>query len=75
MTPDERTGLADDLAHAYETRMPIDPPSQTTTLSVEDAYAVQSLQIERWVSSGARVRGHKIGLTSRVMQKMFGVGA
>ena len=73
MTPEERARLADDLAHAYETRVPIDPPSQTTTLSVEDAYAVQSLQIERRVSSGARVRGHKVGLTSRAMQKMFGV--
>lgn len=73
MTPEERTRLADDLAHAYDTRIPISPPSQVTALSVEDAYAVQSLQIERRVSAGARVRGHKVGLTSRAMQKMFGV--
>ncbi len=73
MTPEERTRLADDLAHAYDTRIPISPPSQVTKLSVEDAYAVQSLQIERWVTAGARVRGHKVGLTSRAMQKMFGV--
>jgi 2-keto-4-pentenoate hydratase len=73
VTPDERTRLADDLAHAYETRNPIDPPSQTTTLSLEDAYAVQSLQLERRLSLGARVRGHKVGLTSRAMQQMFGV--
>jgi 2-keto-4-pentenoate hydratase len=73
VTPEERTRLADQLAHAYETRIPISPPSETATLSVEDAYAVQSLQIERRLSSGARVRGHKIGLTSRAMQKMLGV--
>lgn len=73
MTPEERTKLADDLAQAYETRVPIDPPSRTATLSVEDAYAVQSVQIERRVTSGARVRGHKVGLTSRAMQQMFGV--
>jgi 2-keto-4-pentenoate hydratase len=74
VTPGERTRLADDLARAYETRVPIDPPSQTATLTVEDAYAVQSLQIERRVSAGARVRGHKVGLTSRAMQKMLGIG-
>lgn len=73
MTPEERVKLADDLAQAYETHVPIDPPSRTTTLSVEDAYAVQSVQIERRVTSGARVRGHKVGLTSRAMQQMFGV--
>lgn len=73
MTPEERVRLADDLAHAYETRIPITPPSQVTALSVEDAYAVQSLQIARRVSAGARVRGHKVGLTSRAMQQMFGV--
>jgi 2-keto-4-pentenoate hydratase len=73
VTPEERTRLADDLAHAYGTRIPIDTPSKVTTLSVEDAYAVQSLQVERWVSAGARVRGHKVGLTSRAMQQMFGV--
>jgi 2-keto-4-pentenoate hydratase len=73
VTPEERTRLADDFAHAYDTHIPISPPSQVTTLSVEDAYAVQSLQIERRVSAGARIRGHKVGLTSRAMQKMFGV--
>jgi len=73
VTPAERTELADKLAHSYETRIPIDPPSQTVTLTIDDAYAVQSLQIEHWVSAGARVRGHKVGLTSRAMQRMFGV--
>lgn len=73
MTPEERTRLADDLSRAYETRIPISPPSKAAALGVEDAYAVQFLQIEHWVSAGARVAGHKVGLTSRAMQQMFGV--
>lgn len=63
--------LADELARAYQTRVPIEPPSRNATVSVVDAYAVQSLQVERKVSAGARVRGHKVGLTSRAMQKML----
>ncbi len=73
MTPEEHARLADDLARAYETRVPIEPPSQSVALSVADAYAVQTLQIENRVAAGARVRGHKVGLTSRAMQRMFGV--
>lgn len=73
MTPEERARLADQLAGAYETRQPIDPPSESTTLTLEDAYGVQSLQVERWLSSGARVLGHKVGLTSQAMQRMLGV--
>ena len=73
MTPQERQQLAGDLARAYETRVPIDPPSQSAALSIADAYAVQTLQIENRVAAGARVRGHKVGLTSRAMQRMFAV--
>jgi 2-keto-4-pentenoate hydratase len=73
VTPAERARLADDLARAYETRIPVTPPSRAITLTVDDAYAVQSLQIGRRVSAGARVRGHKVGLTSRAMQQLLGV--
>jgi 2-keto-4-pentenoate hydratase len=40
---------------------------------VADAYAIQLLQVARWTDSGARVRGHKVGLTSAVMHRQFGV--
>ncbi len=73
MSPEERERLASRLADAYETREPIDPPSATATLSVEDAYCVQALQIDRRIALGARVRGHKVGLTSLAMQQMLGV--
>jgi 2-keto-4-pentenoate hydratase len=31
------------------------------------------LQVARWADAGARVKGHKVGLTSAVMQRQFGV--
>lgn len=73
VSPEDRARLAGRLAEAYVTREPIDPPSGIAALSVEDAYAVQLLQVDQRVASGARVRGHKVGLTSRAMQEMFGV--
>ncbi len=37
-------------------------------MTMEDAYAIQSEWVERKKSEGAKVRGYKIGLTSRAMQ-------
>ncbi|NLJ55101.1 MAG: 2-keto-4-pentenoate hydratase [Intrasporangiaceae bacterium] len=42
-------------------------------MDLEDAYAIQLAQIERLLSEGRRVKGHKVGLTSAAMQKMLGV--
>lgn len=73
MTQPAREELAARLALAYETREPIEPPSDSGALDLDDAYAVQLLQVERWVDGGETVRGHKVGLTSRAMQSMLGV--
>lgn len=70
----ERHALADSFAEAYRSLVPMDPPSKRPGgMSVEDAYAVQALQVEAWISEGRVVRGHKVGLTSAAMQSMFGV--
>jgi 2-oxo-hept-3-ene-1,7-dioate hydratase len=37
-------------------------------LTIDDAYAIQRAWIERKLSEGRTVRGHKIGLTSKAMQ-------
>jgi 2-oxo-hept-3-ene-1,7-dioate hydratase len=37
-------------------------------ISIEDAYAIQSAVTQRKVEGGRRVRGHKVGLTSKAMQ-------
>lgn len=69
-----RTKIARLLLDAYETGKPI-PPLTTTydDLTLEDAYAIQVLQIDELVARGRRVMGHKVGLTSAAMQRLLGV--
>lgn len=74
MNDTDRKRFADALTEAYRTREPIDPITDSVPeMTVEDAYAIQLLQIEDRVKAGRQVRGHKVGLTAAVMQRMLGV--
>ena len=42
-------------------------------LSIEDAYAIQRAWTRLQVAGGRVIRGHKIGLTSKAMQKAVGI--
>lgn len=54
---------------------PIAPLTATYAgLTLEDAYAIQLLQIAELVDAGRTVKGHKVGLTSAAMQRLLGVG-
>ncbi len=65
---------ADLLLAAYQSRAAIDPLAETFPgLALDDAYEIQLLQIRRRISAGARVKGHKVGLTSAAMQRQMGV--
>ena len=66
--------LADRLWQAEFERMPIEPITDSHPgLTVEDAYAIQTVNIERRVAAGRVIRGRKVGLTSRAMQQLLGV--
>src|SRR4051794_27416850 len=66
--------LADRLWRAQLERSPIAPLSQTRPdLRLEDAYAIATHNVRRRVAAGAVPRGHKVGLTSRIVQDVFGV--
>lgn len=65
--------VADDLYDALRSGDPIEPPTETHDVDVEDAYAVQSAFVERRVADGASVVGHKIGLTNDGIQEQLGV--
>jgi 2-keto-4-pentenoate hydratase len=66
--------IADSLRVAEERAEPIAPLSAVwPELTVSDAYAVQTINAAQRESTGARVVGHKIGLTSEAMQEMLGV--
>jgi 2-keto-4-pentenoate hydratase len=74
MIAQTREEIAEALLGAYRSRTPIEPLTERyDDLTVDDAYAIQLRQVERWTAAGARVRGHKVGLTSAVMQRQFGV--
>ncbi|MDY6765424.1 MAG: fumarylacetoacetate hydrolase family protein [Halobacteria archaeon] len=65
--------LAAELHEALESAEPVEPLTDRYDLTVEDAYRVQNQLIDRRVSGGAEVVGHKIGLTSEAIQDQFGV--
>jgi 2-keto-4-pentenoate hydratase len=69
-----RKELADELWQAEQTRVPVEPLTKRHPgLEIDDAYAIQSLNIDRHVARGARVCGRKVGLTSVPMQELLGV--
>lgn len=66
--------VADELYRAEADRRPLDPlTDRFPGLSVDDAYRIQLLNIQRRVAAGERIIGHKIGLTARAMQVKFNV--
>ncbi|MDB5914053.1 MAG: 2-oxohept-3-enedioate hydratase, partial [Ramlibacter sp.] len=65
----ERRQAAQALTEAHRTCKPIRQVSQTwPEMEIEDAYVIQQMWADERVKNGARVVGHKIGLTSRAMQ-------
>lgn len=70
----QRRAIADELARAERERKPIAPlVPRHPGFEVEDAYAIQLLQIQDKLASGRLVRGHKVGLSSPAMQRMMNV--
>lgn len=72
---DDRLAMhAEALREAERTGKPIFPLTETdSSLDVSAAYGIQRLNIEDRLSSGAKVVGRKVGLTSKAMQEMLGV--
>src|SRR6202171_5029081 len=69
-----RDELAADLAEAERSRVAIAPLTDSNPeINVVDAYEMQLINIRQRVAEGARVVGHKVGLSSEAMQKMMNV--
>lgn len=69
-----RRTVADVLRDAERDRVPVPPVRETwPDLDVVDAYEIQLLNVRCRLDAGARVNGHKVGLSSRAMQEMMGV--
>lgn len=60
---------AERLDRAERTREPIRHFSvEMPSITIADAYAIQAAWVEKKVADGRRIKGRKIGLTSRAMQ-------
>ncbi|QDQ90185.1 2-keto-4-pentenoate hydratase [Rhodococcus sp. WB9] len=69
-----RTELANQLDAAERGRAPIGPlTADHPDIDVVDAYEIQLINIRRRLQDGAKVVGHKVGLSSLAMQQMMGV--
>ena len=73
-SPTTISAAADRLRKAHEERATCEPVTDLLHgASIDDAYAVQNINTERWLDDGRRLVGRKIGLTSTVVQKQLGV--
>ena len=69
-----RRELAAELAAAERDRVPIDPlVARYPDIDVVDSYEIQLQNIRARLDGGAKVVGHKVGLSSEAMQQMMGV--
>ena len=73
MDQQTREDLAEMLLGAYSSREPVEPLTEQYDIATGDAYEIQLLQVARWTAAGARVKGHKVGLTSAAMQRQMSV--
>lgn len=69
LNEDDRRRGAEAILKAERERVPCQQLSKLFPgMEIEDAYRVQDLWAEARIAKGARLAGHKIGLTSRAMQ-------
>lgn len=64
---------AETLYTAYDTKSPVEPITQETDLTTEEAYEIQSLVVEKIRASGTAPLGHKLGLVSKAKQEQLGI--
>ena len=74
IAPEVVADLAARLHEAERTRTPMRQLSlQHPEMTVDDAYAVQRAWVDRKLAEGRTLIGHKVGLTSTVMQQSLGI--
>ncbi|MFV0278034.1 MAG: 2-keto-4-pentenoate hydratase [Parahaliea sp.] len=69
----QRVAIAAAIYQCFEQRRQIPLLSvEYPELEMEDAYRIQEAVVARFVADGRRVKGYKVGLTSRAMQELAG---
>ncbi len=68
-----RSKIVKDLTESYLTRKGLPLISKAyPQIELEDSYRIQEEFVAARVSAGARIKGYKVGLTSKAMQEMSG---
>ncbi len=69
LTDHQRAQVVRSLLESHRTKTQGERPSQMfPDIRIEDSYAISSAVAQERVKAGARIIGHKIGLTSKAMQ-------
>lgn len=69
LTEEQRQQAVDMLRGAHRTKQPcVQLSTSFPDIEIEDSYAISSAMADGWVKEGARIIGHKVGLTSKAMQ-------
>ncbi len=69
LTEAQRAEVVRSLLESHRTKKQGERPSQMfPEIEIEDSYAISSAVAQERVKAGARIIGHKIGLTSKAMQ-------
>jgi 2-keto-4-pentenoate hydratase len=76
LTPERADEMAAAIYEARRTGVPIPPLTESEpAMTMEDGYRVQQGVVRRYLEDGDRIVGYKLGLTSKPMQQMLGVGS
>lgn len=68
-----RDSIAEQIFTCFKTKEQLPLLSKShPELEMEDSYRIQEKVVQRFVSEGRKVKGYKIGLTSKAMQDMIG---
>ena len=75
MDPSLINALGDELYRALISREPVEPlTNRHPDITIEDAYRIQQRMISHRLAKGERIVGKKIGVTSKPVMAMLGVG-
>jgi len=62
------------ISQAYISKQSVPPLVESCpSLTIDDAYVIQQIQVDDRIRAGAVVKGYKVGLTSQAMRDQFGI--
>ncbi|MEM7797550.1 MAG: 4-oxalocrotonate decarboxylase [Chloroflexota bacterium] len=74
LTDAQRHEAAEMLNSAHRTHKQVPSLKKTfPEMEIEDAYHIQEIQVKQRIEGGAKIKGYKVGLTSKVMQDLAGI--